>query len=633
MKRTSRRQFLKVSGAALGTTLVSPAVGANAARALSGPSSSRAAGAASRSLGSPQLAVSLPLAQLSYAQVELLDGIFREQFDHNHQLFLGLDEDALLKPFRQREGLPAPGPDMGGWYDNSDDFNPAHSFHGFIPGHSFGQYLSGLARAYAVSGSKPTQEKVHRLVRGFGETVSASGKFYAGYRLPAYTYDKTSCGLIDAHEFAGDPDALAVHMRATEAVLPYLPDHALNRYEQRSRGYTSIAFTWDETYTLPENLFRAYQSGGNPRYRELGARYLEQDYFDPLSRDANVLPFEHAYSHVNALSSAIEGYLVLGDEKYLRAAKNGLRMVEDQSYATGGWGPDEAFVEPGRGGLTASLDSTHASFETPCGSYGHFKITRYLLRATGDSRYGDSMERILYNTIAGARLIEPDGTSFYYSDYANAGAEKVWYRDKWPCCSGTFPQLTADYHISTYFKGRDGLYVNLFIPSRVTWTQGTTQFKLTQTTEYPTAQTVQLELAAANPETFALNVRIPRWAGAKTRVAVNGRKADGDVAPGKFFAVQRTWTNGDRVEIEMDMPLRLESIEPENPSVVALLRGPVALFAIREGLEKPTRDQLLSATVSSRSSGDWIVRTDREPIVFRSFAAIKDEPYRLYHAV
>jgi DUF1680 family protein len=631
MNRTSRRQILQLGAAALGSTLVSR--GANAARAGSAPGLGRASGGRDRTLGSPQLAVTPPLAQLSYAQVELLDGVFREQFDHNHKLFLSLDEDALLKPFRQREGLLAPGPDMGGWYDNSDDFNPAHNFHGFIPGHSFGQYLSGLARAYAVTGSKPTQEKVHRLVRGFAQTVSASGKFYAGYRLPAYTYDKTSCGLIDAHEFAGDPDALAVHGRATSAVLPFLPDHALNRYEQRSRGYTSIAFTWDETYTLPENLFRAYQSSGNARYRELGARYLEQDYFDPLSRDANVLPFEHAYSHVNALSSAMQAYLVLGDEKYLRAAKNGLRMVEDQSYVTGGWGPDEAFVEPGRGGLATSLGSTHASFETPCGSYGHFKITRYLLRTTGDSRYGDSMERILYNTIAGARLIEPDGTSFYYSDYANSGAEKVWYSDKWPCCSGTFPQLTADYHISTYFQGAGGLYVNLFIPSRVTWTQGATQFKLTQTTEYPTAQTIQLELAAASPETFALNVRIPRWAGAKTTVAVNGRKADGEVTPGQFFAVQRTWTNGDRVEIEMDMPLRLESIEPENPSVVALLRGPVALFAVGEGLEKPTRDQLLSATVSSRSSGDWIVRTDREPIVFRSFAAIKDEPYRLYHTV
>jgi DUF1680 family protein len=584
-------------------------------------------------LVSPQLAVTPRLEQLSYAQVELLDGVFREQFDHNHKLFLDLDEDGLLKPFRQREGLAAPGPDLGGWYDNSDDFNPAHSFHGFIAGHSFGQYLSGLARAYAVTGSKPTQEKVHRLVRGFAETVSPNGKFYVGYRLPAYTYDKTSCGLMDAHEFAGDPDALDAHWRATQAVLPHLPDHALNRYEQRSRGYTNIAFTWDETYTLPENLFLAYQRSGDPRYRELGARYLEQDYFDPLSRDANVLPFEHAYSHVNALSSAMQAYLVLGDPKYLRAAQNGLRMVEDQSYVTGGWGPDEAFVEPGRGGLAASLESTHASFETPCGAYGHFKITRYLLRATGDSQYGDSMERVLYNTIAGARLIEPDGTSFYYSDYANAGAQKVWYRDKWPCCSGTFPQLTADYHISTYFRGADGFYVNLFIPSRATWTQGATQFKITQKTDYPSAGAIELELAATSQEMFHLNVRIPRWAGRKTTVAVNGKKVDGEITPGKFFAIERTWTNGDRVEIEMDMPLRLESIEPENPNVVALVRGPLALFAIGEALPKPTREQLLSATVSAGSSGDWVVHTDREPVVLRPFASIKDEQYRLYHTV
>src|SRR5438034_1785394 len=133
----------------------------------------------------------------------------------------------------------------------------------------------------------------------------------------------------------------------------------------------------------------------------------------PISEDNNVLPGEHAYSHVNALSSAMQAYLVLGQEKYLRAAQNGFRMVEEQSYSTGGWGPDEAFVEPGRGALAASLEGTHSSFETPCGAYGHFKITRYLLRVTRDSRYGDSMERVLYNTIGGARLIEPDGTSFY----------------------------------------------------------------------------------------------------------------------------------------------------------------------------------------------------------------------------
>ena len=625
MKKSSRREFLRASAAATGSAVV-----ARSMPGLAGVSRVTT----SRAGASPQLAVVPPLSVFGYSQVQLLDGPFRQQFDHNHALFLSLDEDALLKPFRQREGMSAPGPDMGGWYDNSDDFNPANNFHGFIAGHSFGQYLSGLARAYAVTGSKPTQEKVSRLVRGFGATVEPAGKFYVDYRLPAYTYDKTSCGLIDAHEFAKDPDAMDVHWRVTQAVLPHLPERALSRYEQRSRGYKSIAFTWDETYTLPENFFLAYQRSGNARYRDLGVRYLEQNYFDPLSENHNVMPFEHAYSHVNAFSSAMQAYLVLGDEKYLRAAKNGLRMVQDQSYATGGWGPDEAFVEPGRGAMAQSLKSSHASFETPCGAYGHFKITRYLLRVTRDSRYGDSMERVLYNTIAGARLIQPDGISFYYSDYNDSGSKKDWYRDKWPCCSGTFPQLSADYHISAYFKGQDGIYVNLFLPSRVTWTQGSTQVTMTQKTDYPKANTMQLEFATmGNPEAFAVNVRIPAWAGAKTIVTVNGKRADGEITPGKFLAVQRAWKDGDRVEIEMEMPLRLEAIEPETPGTVALMRGPLAMFAIGENPPQLTREQLMTANASAQSSDDWVVTTASGPVTLRSFAAIKDEPYRLYHAV
>jgi uncharacterized protein len=633
MKSTSRRELLKVAAAVAGSRFVPRAVAATAFASGRTPPIGRVSNAANARTASPLAAIVPPLRQLAYSQVELLDGLLREQFDHNHKLFLNVDEDALLKPFRQREGLPAPGPDMGGWYDNSADFNLANNFHGFAPGHSFGQYLSALARAYAVTGSKPTQEKVHRLVRALAETIDPAGRFYVDYRFPAYTYDKISCGLIDAHEFALDPHALDVHWRATQAVLPHLPDHALSRYEQRARGYQDVSFTWDESYTLPENFFLAYQRSGNAAYRELGARYLEQNYFDPLSRNANVLPFEHAYSHVNALSSAIEAYLVLGDDKYFRGGRNGFEMVEDQSFVTGGWGPNEAFVEPGRGGLADSLNSTHASFETPCGAYAHFKITRYLLRVTRDARYGDSMERVLYNTIAGARLIQPDGTSFYYSDYNNVGAKKAWHPDKWPCCSGTFPQLTADYHISAYFTGSDGLYANLFIPSRVTWAQGSTRFTVTQMTQYPNLNTIQFEFAAANPETFAFNVRIPAWAGARTIVSVNGKKIDGEVRPGKFLAIQRVWTNGDRLEIEINMPLRLESVAPENPNIVALMRGPLALFAIGDNLAQPTRQQLLSASASAQSSDDWLVHTDGQPMALRSFPAIQDEHYRLYHAV
>src|SRR5690348_10543425 len=272
MKRTSRREFMQISGAAVaGSTLLAhaPAVwGSNS---------------------STSVAVEPPLSLFEYAQVQLLPGLFREQFDRNHDVFLHLDENAMLKPFRQREGMPAPGPDMGGWYDNADDFSPPQNFHAFIPGHSFGQYLSGLARAYAVTGSQATQEKVHRLVRAFGETVEPSGKFYRGYHLPAYTYDKTSCGLIDAHEFAKCPDALDAHWRATQAALPYLPEKALSRDAQRARAHGMVADTWDETYTLPENFFLAYRRSGKKEYRDLAKRFIEEDYFGPLAEGHNAL--------------------------------------------------------------------------------------------------------------------------------------------------------------------------------------------------------------------------------------------------------------------------------------------------------------------------------------------------------
>ena len=98
-----------------------------------------------------------------------------------------------------------------------------------------------------------------------------------------------------------------------------------------------------------------------------------------------------------------------------------------------------------------SLTKTHSGFETPCGSYAHFKLTRYLLRVTGDPRYGDSMERMMYNTILGAKPLESDGRTFYYSDY-NFKGSKVYSPHRWPCCSGTLPQVAADYRINAYFR-------------------------------------------------------------------------------------------------------------------------------------------------------------------------------------
>ncbi len=616
-KIVDRRTFLKTAAATTAATCAAKSLPALAAAA-----------ATDKDL----VAVTTPLTTFPYADVKLLDGPMKQQFDENHARFLNLDDDRMLKVFRQVAGMPAPGEDMGGWYDLTGFDLSRGDFTGFIAGHSFGQYVSGLARACAVTGSDATRAKVNRLVKGYAETLDPKAKFFVDYRLPAYTYDKLSCGLIDAHEFARDPMAMDVHEKLTRSVVAYLPEKALSRAEQRSRPHKNTPYTWDESYTLPENLFLAYQRSGKTLYRDMAKRYLEDDtYFGPLSQGNNVLPFEHAYSHVNAFSSAMQAYITLGSEMHLRAAKNGFNMLETtQSFVTGGWGPNESFGEPGTGQLGDSLASTHASFETPCGAYGHFKITRYLLRVTKDAHFGDSMERVLYNTILGALPIQADGISFYYADYNNTG-KKVYYKDKWPCCSGTFPQLAADYHISTYLRSSDGVYVNLFTPSSVNWTDGAGKYGLTQQTKYPLDNKIQINVTGTRAADYTVYVRIPGWTTADAVLSVNGNRVSERVQPGTFAAIRRTWKDGDRVELELPMPLRVEQVDANHPNSVALMRGPLVLFAVADSQPGFTKAELLRASLANNATGDSVATSaDGKSISMRPYMSIKDESYSTY---
>lgn len=617
--KSSRRTFLKSSlksGSAL-------AIGAIAApRIFSAP------GVA--------LAAPPPLQQFGYGEVELLEGPLHEQFETNHLFYAALNEDSLLKPFRQRAGLPTPGDDMGGWYSWAPlaDLDKLPD-NGFAPCHSFGQYLSALARDYACTGLPSTRDKVHRLVRNFAPAISEG--FWRDHRFPAYTYDKICLGLIDAHLFTGAPGALAALDKTLDSVQAHLPPGGISRAEEYARNHRDESFAWDEPYTLAENAFLAWQRGAGPRYRDLAVRFLPNDwYFEPLARGENVLPGKHAYSHVNCMSSAAQAYMVLGDDKYLRAAQNGFDFLRTtQSFATGGWGPDETFRAPGSGEIGESLGKTHSSFETPCGSYAHFKITRYLTRITRDSRYGDSMERVLYNCILGAKPIQPDGHGFYYSDYSNDGS-KFYHPYKWHCCTGTFSQITADYGISSYFRDGNGIYVNLFVPSRVYWNRGpaaSDRITLTQRTGYPHHPATSIAIATGKPAAFPVYVRIPAWSGPRTTVSVNGRRFLSGAEPGRYATLQRTWSNGDRIEIEFDMPTTLEPVDPQHPNLLATIHGPQALFAVGEIPTDLRPADLLAITQSASGSADWQAKTGSGTLTLRPFTAIKDEHYRLYLAL
>jgi DUF1680 family protein len=570
------------------------------------------------------------LQPAAYKDVTLLDGPMRDQFRAQHATLLAMDEDALLKPFRAAGGLPAPGVELGGWYNRFAGFNPPQDMHGFIPGHSFGQYVSSLSRAHALTGDVATREKVQRLVTGFAPTIGEG--IYQGYPLPAYLFDKINIGLIDAHEFAGDTTALAVLNRATDAALPHLPEKALTRPEMAARPHPNAAYTWDESYTLPENLYLAWRRGAGERYRALARRFLlDQAYFEPLARGENVLPGKHAYSHMNALSSAMQAWLVDGDAKHLQAARNGFDFIRAQSFATGGWGPNERFLVPGSGDLGDSLDTTHASFETPCGAYGHFKATRYLLSVTGDSRYGDSMERVLYNTVLGALPMKPDGTSFYYADY-NGNGSKTYFDLKCPCCSGTLGQVVADYAISAYFTGTRGVHVNLYAPSEFRFTQDGHAIGLRQTTSYPLDSAIEIAVRTEAPQIFSLALRIPAWAGPATGIAINGRRQKNPKA-GTFHEIRREWRDGDRVTLVLDRSLRLEAVDEKHPDLLAVMQGPLALFSVGDRFLPFKRQELLSLRQLAPGLGEWRVTTADGVQSFRPYYRIGSETTRLYQPV
>jgi DUF1680 family protein len=563
-----------------------------------------------------------PLTQLGYHQLRLARGPLLSQAQQNHALLLNMDEDALLRPFRIRAGMPAPGHDMGGWYDTD----------AFAPGATFGQWISALSRYYAITGDAPTQAKVHRLVRAYAATIDAEGKFYRNNRFPAYIYDKLVGGLVDARTLTHDATAVRELHRTTMVAEPYLPPHAMPHNENARPGEDFSQHAWDESYTLAENQFLALQLTGDEHHGALARRFLYDDFFGSLARGENVLPGKHAYSHVNCLSSAARAYLSLGTPLYLDAARNGFDMIDAQSYATGGWGPAEHFIVPGSGGLGESLKEEVRSFETPCGSYAHFKLTRYLLRITRDPRYGDSMERVLYNTVLGALPIQPDGHAFYYSDYTRH-ASKGFFSERWPCCSGTLPMIAADYAISGCFTDATGLYVNLYVPAQVSWRQGGADCRLSIQTGYPHAPDIHMSVQVQSPQTFTIHLRIPAWA-AGARVRINGRSLGAPPQPGTFAAICREWRSGDRLELELPLLLRLQSVDPEHPDTVALLAGPLVLMrvpALGSGAAPAlTREELLSARNNGPGTQDWKVDAAAETVRLLPFTAISGERYSTY---
>jgi len=560
------------------------------------------------------------LQEFSYDDVTLTGGPLGEHYAWIKAHYLGLDNDRLLKAYRQHAGLPAPGKDMGGWYDPD----------GFVPGLTFGQYISGLSRFGKATGDEQCHAKARYLVEEFAKAIAKNPDPFAGpnteKQWAAYVYDKHAIGLIDAYRLSHVRAAANLLPRVYDGAKPFISPVSRDRIGKKDPPY-------DETYVLSENLFAAADITGDRNFRALGEHYLlNKEFFDPLSRGEDILPGTHAYSHAIALSSGAAAYLVLGDPKYKTALVNAWRFLELQRYASGGWGPEEQFITPHQGALYNSLFSTKAHFETPCGCYANTKLARYLLRFTGDAVYGDGLERDLYNTILGVKRPDNDGDYPYYSTYG-AGAQKEYYGRKWPCCSGTLAQTVADYPLDIYFHATHGLYVNLYTPSEVRWRNKGQVIVLRQTTEFPYANTVLLQLTMARPERFTLHLRIPAWIAAQASLEVNGQPFKADIAAGRFAAIERGWQDGDIIRLTLPQNLRTRPIDDKHPETVALMQGPVMLVAANPTGPAQAHTYTLPAGLKGLPTQQGGPAADnhenRQALV--PFYLITDERYETYH--
>ncbi len=563
-----------------------------------------------------------PLRQLPYSSVQLTGGPFAQQYDALHAHYLALSNDRILKVYRQRANLPAPGADMGGWYDTE----------GFVPGHGLGQYISGLARIGASTGDPACHAKVAALVEGFAQTLGPENQSILRPKTnlwTCYTLDKHFAGLIDAATLSNLPDATPLLTRVLEGSKPLLPAKGRDRIGKKDPPY-------DETFVMPENLFSAATLSGNPDFTTLAHRYLlDRELFDPLAAGKDPFPGQHAYSHAIALSSAGRAFLAEGDPKYRAAMQQAFTLLTTtQQFASGGWGPNETFITPHRGELHASLSSTVDHFETPCGAYAATKLARYLLRTTPqprDTTHADNLERVLYNTILAVKMPDSNGGYPYYSTYSPV-ADKVYYQKKWPCCSGTLIQTVADYPLNLYFQAEQGLYVAQYTPSKVAFTHAGTPVTLTQETHFPTEDLTTFTLTPTHPVAFTLYLRLPAWLPGSTAAVlkINGKPTPITGQPGTYLALARTWHPGDKVELLLPQTFRTEPIDDQHPDVVALMRGPVQYVALNPTKDLSAAPLTLPASLKQLASQAFTENYAGQQIVFVPLHTVRDETYTTY---
>lgn len=338
-------------------------------------------------------------------------------------------------------------------------------------------------------------------------------------------------------------------------------------------------------------LVELYRETGTEAYLDLARQFIEQR-GSGLAGDSGMgrrylqdhLPVRESLTEVGHVVRAL--YLEAGvtdvaaetgDRELLKASvRRWEDMVAAKTYLTGGNGSrhsDEGF------GDRFELPPDRAYNET-CAAIASFHWSWRLLLATGDPRYADHMERVLYNGFAGA--ISRDGTRFFYVnplqrrddhyEKDDPGRRRTWFNCA--CCPPNIMRLLASLHHYIATESDDTLYVQQFAESRIAGAG----LEISVTTGYPWRGRVELRVTAADPGERGLAVRVPAW-GAGSRYHLNNDDPERIVpTPPAYLVLRRRWQPGDTLRLDLDLTPRWTRPDRRVDAVrgcAAIERGPL----------------------------------------------------------
>lgn len=276
------------------------------------------------------------------------------------------------------------------------------------------------------------------------------------------------------------------------------------------------------------------------------------------------------YLFAGATDVAVES-----DDSALFAAMERLweNMTTRRMYVTGGIGSSaqgERFTE--------DYDlPNESSYAETCASIGSVLWTHRLLAATGEGRFGDIIERTLFNAfLAGYAL---NGEHFFYAnphevtDPDDPPTRQEWFETA--CCPTNVPRLLGSLGRYCYLRTDDAseVYVHQYVASTAAVSDDLT---LHLDTDYPWDGAISIDVEAEEPTAFALTLRIPGWC-RSFDLTVDGDAVEAAVDDG-FVRIERIWTGGERVDLDLAMPVERVVAHPavtEDVGRVALRRGPL----------------------------------------------------------